>query len=365
MIAAFYGFRGGNGGISHVLLNLMNALAERNVQVDLLLNDPRIPELAHLHPRVRTVRLGRAAELLRIPPLVRYLKTVRPDVVMTCREPANRVAIAARLLSGVDTAVVVRVGMTITHALQRRSPLKRWLRKHTIRFCYHRNDAVIANARGVAEDIALLTHISPTRLHVINNPTVTCDLARKARQPVAHPWLAGEDGPPVIIGVGRLARQKNFATLIQAFARLREQVECRLIILGEGKERKHLLSLAETIGVRKAVDFPGYIANPFAYMSRSALFVLSSAWEGSPNVLIQALALGIPVVATDCHSGPREILQNGRYGALVPVGNADAMADAMAGTLKNPPPVSLMLEAASGYHVDENVKKYMAVMGLT
>ncbi len=362
-IAAFYGFRGGNGGISHVLLNLMNALAERNIQVDILLNDTRIPELERLHPRVRIIRLGRTAGLLRIPALMRYLKETRPDALMTCREPANRTAIAARMLSGVDTAIVVRVGMAISRALKRRAPIKRWLRKNTIRFCYHRNYAVVANARGVAEDIARLTAVPEEKIHIINNPTVTTDLAVQANQNITHSWLV-PDGPPVIIGVGRLARQKDFATLIKAFARVKAALDCRLIILGEGSEQQGLTALAETLGVRQAVDFPGYVANPFAYMGRSALFVLSSAWEGSPNVLIQALALGIPVVSTDCHSGPKEILNNGRYGPLVPVGDVKAMASAMLNTLKNPPPAALMLEAAAVFRVDENVSRYMDVMGL-
>jgi glycosyltransferase involved in cell wall biosynthesis len=364
MIAAFYGFRGGNGGISHVLLNLMNALAQSSIQVDILLNDPRIPELKYLHPRVRIVQLGRAAGLLRIPALMRYLRQTRPDALMTCREPANRAAIAARILSGVDTAIVVRVGMTISRALKRRAPIKRWLRKQTIRFCYDRNDAVVANAVGVAEDIARLTGIPGDKLHVINNPTVTDDLMNQARQSVTHPWLV-PGAPPVIIGVGRLARQKDFATLIRAFAGVRTALDCRLMILGEGKEKQALMTLADALGVRQAVDFPGYVANPFAYMRRSALFVLSSAWEGSPNVLIQALALRIPVVSTDCHSGPREILAHGRYGPLVPVGNAEAMTAAIIRALKNPPPVMLMQEAADRFRVDDNVTRYMKVMGLT
>lgn len=362
-IAAFYGFRSGNGGISHVMLNLMNALAAKNIQVDLLLNETQIPELVNLHRNIRVVKLGRASGLMRIPLLVRYLKKTRPVVLLASREPANRVAIVSRYLSNVNTRIVVRVGMAISIALNRRSPIKRWLRQSAIKFCYRRNDAIIANARGVAEDISLITQIPLKDINIINNPTVSPDIFEKAGLPLKHPWFS-PDGPPVILGVGRLARQKDFPTLIQAFSKVRSQRDCRLVILGEGKEQKALITLAETLGVRNDIDFPGYTANPFAYMGRSALFVLSSAWEGSPNVLIQALALGVPVVSTDCHSGPREILSVGKYGPLVPVGDAETLADAMIKTLETPPEKALMQEAAAPFGVDDNVQKYMAVMGL-
>lgn len=148
-IAAFYGFRSGNGGISHVMLNLMNALAAKNIQVDLLLNETQIPELVNLHRNIRVVKLGRASGLMRIPLLVRYLKKTRPVVLLASREPANRVAIVSRYLSNVNTRIVVRVGMAISIALNRRSPIKRWLRQSAIKFCYRRNDAIIANARGL------------------------------------------------------------------------------------------------------------------------------------------------------------------------------------------------------------------------
>jgi glycosyltransferase involved in cell wall biosynthesis len=173
-------------------------------------------------------------------------------------------------------------------------------------------------------------------VQVIYNPVITQAALAVARQKPDHPWL-GPNQPPVILGAGRLTAQKDFGTLIRAFAKLRQQERARLIILGEGEDRPGLEALAEELGVRPEVDLPGFRADAMAYMAHSALFVLSSAWEGLPTVLIEALAAGTPVVATDCPSGPDEILQGGRLGTLVPVGDHLQLAEAMLDTLRRRP----------------------------
>jgi glycosyltransferase involved in cell wall biosynthesis len=164
------------------------------------------------------------------------------------------------------------------------------------------------------------------------------------------------------MGVGRLTRQKDFPTLIRAFAAVRKVRDCRLVILGEGKDRPALEALAKEMGVGGDVDLPGFVENPYAHMSRASLFVLSSAWEGSPNVLTEALALGLPAVATDCPSGPREILEDGRYGPLVPVGDADALAGAILKTLTHPPESAELKRAAGPYTVEESSRRYLEAL---
>jgi glycosyltransferase involved in cell wall biosynthesis len=358
---AFSGFRGGEGGLSHVMLNLINAIAAVGHSVNLLLNATNIPTLTGLHPQVRVVELGHFAGVGRILALSRYLRHEPPFALLCNREPANRIATLARLISGTRVPVVFRVGMPISVALARRHALKRLLRLATMRLCYRRADRIIANARDVATDIETALKIGREKITVLNNPTASQDLIDQARDTPAHPWFT-DGGPPVVIGVGRLARQKDFPTLIRAFARLRRERPCRLAIFGEGKDRAALEQLVAQLDVEGEVALPGWVANPFACMARSSLFVLSSAWEGSPNVLIQALALGCPVVSTDCPGGSREILADGRYGPIVPVGDVDALAQAMAAVLDAPLARDTLTAGAEPFQAERCAREYLAVL---
>jgi glycosyltransferase involved in cell wall biosynthesis len=172
-------------------------------------------------------------------------------------------------------------------------------------------------------------------VEVVYNPVITPAMLAHSNQPPDHSWFT-PDQPPVILGVGRLTRQKDFATLVRAFAEVRRCRQSRLMILGEGEEQRRLEVLARELGVADDVAVPGFRENVMSYLAASELFVLSSAWEGLPTVLIEALAAGTRVVSTDCPSGPREILQDGRLGALVPVGDAPALARAIMSALDQP-----------------------------
>ena len=171
-------------------------------------------------------------------------------------------------------------------------------------------------------------------------------------------------GTTSVLGIGRLTRQKDFPTLIRAFAVVRRQRPLRLIILGEGRDRAALEQLAAREGVGADVALPGFQANPYAWLARARLFVLSSAWEGSPNALTEAMALGVQVVATDCRSGPRELLDAGRYGQLVPVGDAEALAGAMREALDHPLPPEILKSAVRDYAAETSARRYLEVLGL-
>jgi glycosyltransferase involved in cell wall biosynthesis len=181
-----------------------------------------------------------------------------------------------------------------------------------------------------------------------------------AREPVDHPWFAPGE-VPVVLSAGRLTRQKDFPVLIRAFSRVYASRRCRLVLLGEGEERRSLEALLEDLGLRQCVSLQGFVRNPFAYMRRAAVFALSSAWEGLPGALIQALACGVPVVATDCENGPREILHDGRFGRLVPVGDVPALANAILGALDGPPPV-ITQEAWRPFSQDAGVDAYLRIL---
>jgi len=244
------------------------------------------------------------------------------------------------------------------HVLARLVPLlKRWT--------YPTAAAIVANSRGAAEDLARVLNVPRQQIHLIYNPTYDNSLLEQAKEPVEHPWFqVGE--PPVVLGVGRLTYQKDFGTLLRAFARVRKERVCRLVLLGEGAERAKLEALAEELGVRTEVALPGFVENPYKYMARAAVFVLSSRYEGLPNVLIEALACGVPVVATDCPSGPGEILLDGRAGLLGPVADAEAMAAAILRLLSDPALAQSLLQDAQQhlhrFRPEGCVSKYLAVV---
>jgi glycosyltransferase involved in cell wall biosynthesis len=179
-----------------------------------------------------------------------------------------------------------------------------------------------------------------------------------------HPWFTPGQ-PPVILAVGRLSIEKDFSTLIKAFAILRKHRVARLIILGTGKEQSGLMALAEGLGIRDDLEMPGFCDNPYTYMSRSRLLVLSSKWEALSAVLIEALICGTQVVSTDCPSGPAEILSNGKYGRLVPVGDHVSLAAAMDEAIDQPLPVDGLRERASMYTVNRAVDKYLSALGMS
>ena len=229
---------------------------------------------------------------------------------------------------------------------------------------YRDVDAVVAVSQGVADDTMQITGLPPERLHVIRNPVITPRLSEAALLPVDHPWLGPERERPVILGAGRLTRQKGFDVLLEAFARLRALRDCRLILLGEGKLREPLLEQARALGVADDLDLPGFDANPWRWMRAADLFALSSRWEGSPNVLTEAMAVGTPVVACDCPSGPREILDGGRVAPLVPVDDVAALAGALASGLDTPAAPEALAEAVNEYRAEISASRYLELLGL-
>jgi glycosyltransferase involved in cell wall biosynthesis len=213
----------------------------------------------------------------------------------------------------------------------------------------------------VAEDLRNFSGLPREAINVIHNPIVTPELSRLAGEAVAHPWFAKKD-TPVILGAGRLSQQKDFVNLIRAFSILRQTRHARLVIIGQGPERPELERLVDQLQLREQVDMPGFAANPYALMRRADLFVLSSAWEGLPTVLVEAMACGAPVVATDCPSGPQEILEGGRHGRLVPVGDSEALGRAMIETLDDPPPASALVRRADDFGLARSVDAYKEIL---
>lgn len=316
------------GGAERIMLNLAAGFVARGYAVDLVLASA-IGEYRNDVPGgVRCIDLGATKPLTAVPALARYLRAERPAALLATIVNANLAALWARRLSGVAVRCVVREASTLSVDLGEGSALNRVLLPRLVARSFRRAEAIVAPSRGVADDFARVTGLPRASIEVIYNPVVSDALRARAQQSADHRWLQGDD-IPVIVGMGRLTRQKDFATLIRAFARVRRVMPARLIVLGEGEDRGDLEALCRSLGVAADVDLPGFVANPYALLSRARLFVLSSRWEGLPGALVEALACGARVVSTDCPSGPREILDDGRYGQLVPVEDEVALADAM------------------------------------
>ena len=348
------------GGAERAMLKLAGGIAGHGYDVDLVLSRAEGHYLQEVPDSVRIVDLDARRVLSSIPGLVRYLRRERPNAMLTSMNYVNIVGIWARTLARVDTRLIVNeqnaLSLEAAHSPRRRHRLMPRLIK---RF-YPWADGVTSVARGTADDLVSTAGVSPNLIEVVHNPIVTTELRELVAEPLDHPWF-GPGQVPVVLGVGRLAPQKDFGTLIGAFARVVVRRPCRLMILGDGPERASLEALVAERGLTGSVDLPGWVSNPYPYMAHAGVFVLSSRWEGLPSVLIEALFCEVPVVATDCLSGPREILEGGRYGALVPVGDEEALAAgieaALAGEL--PPPTA---ESWEPYEQETVVRRYLEVL---
>jgi glycosyltransferase involved in cell wall biosynthesis len=362
------------GGAQRRMVTLANAFAARGHRVDLVPASSAGGFGANLSDSVRLVGLdprwtrlpGLVAlkgprVLASAPALAAYLRRERPDALLSSSNPANAAALMARRLAGTAIPVVVSVNVPVSLATAEGAGRKRTWMGALARRLYPSADGLVANTEGVADDLARWAGLPRERVETIHNPVEAEAIRARARAPLDHPWFAAE-AAPVLLGVGKLKRQKDFATLLRAFAHVRKERAARLLLLGEGELRPKLLALARELGVEADVQLPGFVENPAAYMTRASVFVLSSAWEGFSNALIEALACGCPVVSTDCPSGPAQILQQGALGPLVPVGNDVAMARAILGVLDSPPDPEPLRMRADDFSVDRAAERYLEVL---
>lgn len=350
------------GGAERVMVTLANAFAATGYRVDLVLAEAHGPYLKDVSPKVRIVDLHAERVVKSLFPLIGYLRRDRPVAMLSAMNHANVIAVLARWLAGVTTRVVVSehnsISIEASHSRNgRATQLVYWLVKRL----YRHADGIIAVSHDAAVDLARFVDLSVRAVRAIYNPFDVALIQRLATEAIDHPWFAPGQ-PPVVLATGRLTEQKDFLTLIRAFAQIRRRRSARLMILGEGESRGEIEAVAVKCGLTADdVQMPGFVTNPFSYMSRCGVFVLSSRWEGLANVLIEAMACGAPVVSTDCHSGPREILEGGRWGRLVSVGDEKALADATCATLNEAEHPAVAVRAAD-FSVEKAVQGYLQVM---
>lgn len=380
------------GGAERSMLNLIGAFLQQGREVDLLLfrregqyldsvpDGARVIELAAgsalrgrwlaaqadpsgIGALLRPVLLARKTDgdLRHIASLAAYLREQPPDVLLSAMTYTNLVALWARSLARVPVPVVISERISLSHHAESKSGKNAWRWCHllpAVSHTYASADGIVVVSNSVADDLAANTRLERSAIRTIYNPVVDDKLREMAAEPLDHPWF-GPDAPPVVLGVGRLIPQKDFPTLLRAFAILSARCRARLVILGEGRLRTELESLARELGVEAHLDLPGFAENPYRYMSRAGVFALSSIYEGLPGVLIQALACACPVVSTDCPGGSAEILEGGQVGRLVPMQDAQALAEALHDTLNDPPSAQDLTARADSFSVKHTSGEYL------
>jgi len=321
------------GGAERVMVTLANHFVTSGHRVDLVLGRATGEYLDEVSPDVRVIDLRTDRMLTCLLPLIRYLRRERPAVMLSALNHVNIIAILARKFAGVQMRLVISERNSLT-SLGKSHAGK--LLKRLMAWFYPSADAVIAVTQAGVKELINTFGLSKEKVYAIPNPVDIERLQALSVVPLNHPWF-DTGAPPVILAVGRLSPQKDFGTLIQAFAQLRMQLQfpARLVILGEGPLRETLQRQVEELGVQSDVYMPGFRENPFNWMARSQLFVLSSLYEGFPNVLVQAMACGARVISTNCPTGPDEILEGGLWGRLVEPGNFRDLALAMSMSLKD------------------------------
>ena len=349
------------GGVQRVMVNLVEGFRDYGIPADLVLSRASGPFLSQLPADVRVIDLGARRVLSSLPALVRYIRQEHPSALLAAQPHCNLVALWSKFLAPGPVRIFVSEHNTFSNDLLHARRRTDHFFPLLMRFFYPRATGIIAVSNGVADDIARVAHLERGRIKVIYNPIVFPRMFRLADLSLDDPWF--EPGqPPVILNVGRLSEQKDQGMLLLAFAILRARRQVRLVILGEGAYRRPLLDRADQLGIREDVSLPGFKPNPFQYMSRSAVFALSSAWEGFGNVLVEAMACGTQVVSTDCESGPAEILAGGKFGRLVPPGNPVSLAVAIEAALENPIPRNVLRERANDFSIEAILPQYLELL---
>ncbi|MCO6430067.1 MAG: glycosyltransferase [Deltaproteobacteria bacterium] len=356
IIASFQG-----GGAERAMLNFARGAIALGHSVDVLVISASGPLMESVPAAARVINLNCSRAALALPGLIKYLQREKPAALYATVAHVNTLAIIAAKLSGSPAKVIVRessapsaeqihtASARITHALS-----------HAL---YRYSDGIIAVSNGVRDKLASLMPAAAEKIRVLPTPVIDEYIFSLAEGEIEHPWLKNRE-LPVILGAGRLVEEKNFALLIRAFQAVVRRRPARLVILGEGRLRSSLTELIDRLDLNHSVSMPGFRVNPFPYLKHCDLFVLSSVSEGMPNVLLQAMSFGTPVVATDCQSGPRECLSDGYYGDLVPLNDPASLSEAMLRSIDSHRRNDAAAYVMQNYSVSAATKAYLSLAGI-
>jgi len=346
------------GGAQRVMVTLANEFASRKIDTDLIVANCEGPFRSDIRSEVRVVDLGASRALTSLPGLVRYLRGEKPDGVLSTLMYANVVAAIAHLLSGSAARLVVRETSSISKSYENRRGIKRLTVRSLSPWAYRYAGQVIGISKSLSKEITKKMEVNKKNVNTVYNPAYV-STSKSGDKKVERKNSKKLN----VLGVGRLSYEKDFSTLIKALDIINSVKEARLTILGEGDKRRALEELAQELGVGEDVHMPGFVEDPLPYMCTASVFVLSSRWEGFGNVLVEAMSCGTPVVSTDCTGGPAEILEGGKWGYLVPVGDEKALAEAILETFNDPPVESdQLIERAKDFSVEKIADQYLEII---
>lgn len=349
------------GGAERAMLNIARQLIRHEFTVDLLVTRRNGAFFSSVPEHVRLINLQSWKTLTCLPKLVQYIRNERPTILVSALDFGNLAALLTKTFFTRNLRLVIRQDGHYTTHYKLSGFVLRCVLRLMVRLL-PAADAIVAVSHGVAEDLKRTAPRAAGLVQTILNPVAAPAVSEKAQLPVEHRWF-GDPRTPVILTAGRLdILHKDQPTLFKAFAEVQKTRAARLLVLGEGPDQAKLVALADELEIRANVDFIGFQSNPFAYMARSQVFVLSSACEGLPTVLIEALACGTPVVSTDCPGGPREILEDGKWGYLVPVGDWQGLAYAILNTLDRPLPQDLLIARAQYYSETHSIGQHLSLL---
>ncbi|MFT7602503.1 MAG: glycosyltransferase involved in cell wall biosynthesis [Saprospiraceae bacterium] len=352
-----YGLHG--GGAERIMVTLANEWVRQGIAVDFLVGIMEGPYQTLLHKDLNIFVFNKRIKGL-LPHVIQYLNQHQPDILLSTIQPVNVIAALAGKCSHAKTKIVLREANSPGQKLvYRKGFLSKLYFRLLPRFSYPFADGYVSVSEGLRQEMIQFYNMDGYKIRTIYNPVVNNELYELAQMPIDHPVLQGEED--IIMAMGRVVPQKDFITLIRAFALVRKKRNCKLIILGKTDFDQtyydSLLELARDLGVEENIHFIGFQTNPFAFLKRASVYVLSSRFEGLPGALIQALALGCRVVSTDCEHGPSEILKKGEYGILVPIGKPEAMANAIEKSFTLPQ--IDMTEIIQSYHHSKGTQEYL------
>ncbi len=349
-------FFASDAGIQRIMVNIANGLTNLGYRVDLIMPEIKGQYLIDLSPDVKLFDLNTRNPINVLNNLRKYLKTTKPNLLLCADQHINIAAAIARPLSGVKFSLII----TQHNPLGILKHDFRWFVRILplfARIFFPLADQIVVISQGLVREIATVIQQPPERLRVIYNPVITSHVFQRAAESPPHPWLNNKN-KPVILGAGRLTQQKDFFTLIKAFRLLKSNLDARLLIIGEGEDRPQLENLIRQLNLQEDVCLANHQENPYTYMKNSDIFVLCSIWEGFGNVLVEAMAVGTPVISTDCESGPAEILEQGKYGQLVPIQNPLALSEAILTTLTHPIPSHILKVRAMDFSLSPIMSQY-------
>lgn len=346
------------GGAERVFVNLAHSFLEKGYNVDFVLIQEKGELLSLLPKSVNVVDLNASRILKSFLPLKRYLQQEKPDALIAVMWPLTILATLAAKTSKFRGKLILSDHNTLSLSTKEWPHYKREILSRSIKYIYPIADTSLVVSDGVADDISNFTGLDRSNLTVIYNPIFIQDINADE----AQTKIIDKNSKYRIINLGALSEQKNQALLIKAFSKIVDKIDAELVILGDGALKDNLKKLIFELELEDKVLMAGFITDPSPWYKQSDLFVLSSSYEGLPMVLLEALTFGLPIVATNCKSGPKEILCNGKYGKLVPVGDVDALAQAMIESLQMEHDTEALKLRAADFAVGKIAEQYLDIM---